>query len=71
MALLHKLGADVLAANVEARKAFHDLRTNVNELGVRKGETPGKPKSRASKAKQEPKQDTKQEQKQEIKQEQK
>lgn len=36
MAVLKTFGADVLSANVEARQAYHDTRTNLSKLGVRK-----------------------------------
>lgn len=36
MAVLKTFGADVLSANVEARQAYHDNRTNLSKLGVRK-----------------------------------
>lgn len=52
MAVIYTLGADVLKANVEARQAEHDLRTNVNKLGVRKGAEQAPKASRAKKSKQ-------------------
>lgn len=36
MAILKTFGADVLSANVEARQAYHESRTNLSKLGVRK-----------------------------------
>lgn len=54
MAVLKVFGADVLAANVAKRQAYHDVRLGIAQMDLGTPEVPGKQSKNKRKQKQEP-----------------